>query len=514
MGINDNIENRNKLNSHTLNSNHTVLSKINCNFNNSNKTIISRLIKRNNDLVICSDESVLIVDSGCDQSIISVSSFVVGCHTGIKYSVDGALDDMKSKAPLEVVNRCVTCCTLTTSKKILLELNQCLLDLSPNQSESLLQPHQARAHGVIVNDVAKRHLATDKRQGAQNLVVDDIEIPLNFDGWKCYFTVSKPTTEQLKLLPKFTLTSELPYLPQKYIVARNLKLKNLESINKWRAQLGYRTYITTSATLNNTTQLVQTLQAETREYMRDYYKTRVWALKPNRIDDFLYSDTFFSSILSIRKFKCFQLFAFKKTKLTTIRLMRRESQAPEAYEDVIRGIGAPNRTVTDNAQVCKSTKWVTINRRFCIETGLTVPHHQHQNYAEREGGVFKFKILKLFHNTPHAQIQYWCYAAEFLDQVGAYLSSKKLNGRCPKEKLLGHTPDISIFRFSWFQPVWYYSPSLSFLQDRMEPGFFLKLEDNTGDSFAYEILPAKEYKDIPLNCAPKVLVRCIVRERE
>ena len=164
----------------------------------------------------------MIIDSGCDQSIISISSFVIGCRTGIKYSVDGALDDMKSSAPLEVVNRCVTCCTITTTKKkILLELNQCLLDLSANQSESLLQPHQARAHGVIVNDVAKRHLATDKRQGAQNLVVDDVEIPLNFDGWKCYFTVSKPTTEQLKLLPKFTLTSELPYLPQKYIVARN-----------------------------------------------------------------------------------------------------------------------------------------------------------------------------------------------------------------------------------------------------------------------------------------------------
>ena len=181
--------------------------------------------------------------------------------------------------------------------------------------------------------------------------------------------------------------------------------------------------------------------------MRDYYKTRVWALKPTRLNDILYSDTFFSSISSIRSYKCFQLFAFKRSKFTTVKLMRRESQAPEAYEDVIRHIGAPNRTITDNAKVCKSNKWVTVNRRFCIETGLTVPHHQHQNYAEREGGVFKFRILKLFHNTPHAPIEYWCYAAEFLDQVGTYLSSVKLEGRTPREKLLGHTPDISIFRF-------------------------------------------------------------------
>ena len=48
----------------------------------------------------------------------------------------------------------------------------------------------------------------------------------------------------------------------------------------------------------------------------------------------------------------------------------------------------------------------------------------------------------------------------------------------------------------------------------MEPGFFLKLADNTGDSFAYEILPGKEYKDIPLRRNPTVLVRCIVRERD
>ena len=39
--------------------------------------------------------------------------------------------------------------------------------------------------------------------------------------------------------------------------------------------------------------------------------------------------------------------------------MRRESQAPGAYGDVIRYIGTPNRTVTDNAKVRKSVKWVT-----------------------------------------------------------------------------------------------------------------------------------------------------------
>jgi len=116
-------------------------------------------------LISSNDENILIIDSACDQSIVSNSSFVVEHYTGVFYGVDGALPSMKSRKPLEVVNSCITCCTLNDKSKVLLELNQCLLDSCSNQNESLLQPHQARAYGVVVNDVASRHLATDNKQG-------------------------------------------------------------------------------------------------------------------------------------------------------------------------------------------------------------------------------------------------------------------------------------------------------------------------------------------------------------
>ena len=54
---------------------------------------------------------------------------------------------------------------------------------------------------------------------------------------------------------------------------------------------------------------------------------------------------------------------------------------------------------------------------------------------------------------------------------------------------------------------------LSFPLDKMEPGFFLKLAENTGDGFSYVILPTKEVKDIPLTRNPTTLVRCVVRAR-
>ena len=127
--------------------------------------------------------------------------------------------------------------------------------------------------------------------------------------------------------------------------------------------------------------------------------------------------------------------------------MRREVQAPEMYEEIIREHGVPNKTVIGNAKVCTDKQWTTINPRICIETGLSVPHHQHQNYSEGEGGNLKFRLLKLFHNTPHAPLKYWCFGAEYLDQIGCYLFKATLGGRCSSKKLVGQTVDISIFRF-------------------------------------------------------------------
>ena len=48
----------------------------------------------------------------------------------------------------------------------------------------------------------------------------------------------------------------------------------------------------------------------------------------------------------------------------------------------------------------------------------------------------------------------------------------------------------------------------------MSPGFFLCLAENTGDGFAYVVLPGKDYKDISLHRNPVTLVRCVVRSRD
>ena len=79
---------------------------------------------------------ILIIDSACDQSIIAQNSFVVLSRPGIKFYVDGALNGrMESDIPLEVVDA-VTMLTLSDGSKLILQMNQSLLDSCPTQYES------------------------------------------------------------------------------------------------------------------------------------------------------------------------------------------------------------------------------------------------------------------------------------------------------------------------------------------------------------------------------------------
>ena len=55
------------------------------------------------------------------------------------------------------------------------------------------------------------------------------------------------------------------------------------------------------------------------------------------------------------------------------------------------------------------------------------------------------------------------------------------------EKLHGDTPDISMFRFKFWQPIWYYEPIARFPQPNFLPGRFVGIAWDHGDAFTYRI---------------------------
>jgi hypothetical protein len=420
---------------------------------------------------------------------------------------------MSSSKAMEVVNG-ICKVSLKDSASYLLVVNQALLDDDPDQSEALFQPHQLRAHGTIVDDTARRHLGP-YGPGLQMFRVDDVTVPLHYDGWKTFLSIAKPTEEDLNNLRRLELTSPLKYEPQERLVTRRANvIVDHSSLLDWRARLGFPTLEVTKRTLQNTTQLVRTLEAETREYMRDHFQARLRMLRPYRINDTLFTDTFFASVKSVRGYDKFQMFAFYHCKVDIGKLMHRESQAVGELQDIIREIGAPNYIVSDNAKVYRSSAWIKVLRDNVIESRFSEAYHQNQNYAELRGGLLKTAVLKLFHMTPWAPLEYWCYAVEYLNYVRPLLAQQSLDWRPGQEVLQGETPDISVLRFRWFAPVWYYNPRVSFPCDKMSPGFMLGIAPTVGDGFSYTILPVKEYSDIPLTPHPTTVIRSVVRLRD
>ena len=154
-------------------------------------------------------------------------------------NLDVALAErMKSPTALEVVSA-ATLVTLEDKTKIILVIHQALCDESSNQTEALLQPHQCRAHGVAIDDCAKRHQHIDGSHGEQCIQVLDSKIPLFYDGFKCYISTSNPTLDEFDRYPQLELTSPLLYEPDKRVFTRRRRAKNVDNVKEWRAKLGY-----------------------------------------------------------------------------------------------------------------------------------------------------------------------------------------------------------------------------------------------------------------------------------
>ena len=89
------------------------------------------------------------------------------------------------------------------------------------------------------------------------------------------------------------------------------------------------------------------------------------------------------------------------------------------------------------------------------------------------------------------------------------LARRSLGWRTPHEKMFHETPDISMFRFPFYCPIWYYSPRATFPHAKMMPARFLGIERRSGDSFCFLIVTEPEDE----STSPQFLVRSVIRRR-
>ena len=90
--------------------------------------------------------------------MINLNTFLIYQRTGIYYDVSSATSEMKTTAPLELVNSAYTLVILKNRSRVVYKRNQTVCDTDRSKKENLLATHQVRHFGVSVDNCAKCHL--------------------------------------------------------------------------------------------------------------------------------------------------------------------------------------------------------------------------------------------------------------------------------------------------------------------------------------------------------------------
>jgi hypothetical protein len=456
-----------------------------------------------------SSQQILVSDSGNDQMLLT-SAWRILRRTGREVMMTGAFAGRNMGEVFPVVSA-VAKIVCEDGKAYAAYAHEALFDSNPAQRESLLSVHQSlRDQRNGIDDRARCERGVDGNPGLQMARFGRHKLPFYFDGTKCFFEVHWITEAEEQTLPKIQLTDgDRPYEPMDRLHSRRRPVASVTDSFEWKKCLGFTPDHVVDKTLRATTQLVPTVEAETREIMRDHFQTRLPQLKVRRINDTCYVDTFFSSIPSVRGFTCWNLYCFRRTGLDVVYLMRRRSQSPTTLPKLVADCGAPLVIKSDNAPEFKGKRWVDYLDTTSIRSEFTEAHHPNENLAERRGGSLKAATVHLMAITG-CPLPYWCYALEYVSLLRTVLARRSLDWRTPHEAHWGDRPDISVFRFVFWEPIWYYHPRQSFPRPKMLKGRFLGVAQNIGDAFCFLILTQPDNDD---DSSPQVLARSVIRRR-
>ena len=186
--------------------------------------------------------------------------------------------------------------------------------------------------------------------------------------------------------------------------------------------------------------------------------------------------------------------------------LKTESHNGTALQDYTRKCGAPSVLKTDNAQSELGETWTKHCRDQCIGTETTEPHHPWQNPAENRIGSLSAmvrNVLRIFKAplSKHDWAQKWCC------DVHNIAANRQLKWRSPLEINEGHTPDISMFRFHFWEPIWYFDPRTKQPKDNLHKGRWLGIASTAGDAMTYYIFTEKN------KGRNVVLIRSVIKSR-
>ena len=224
--------------------------------------------------------------------------------------------------------------------------------------------------------------------------------------------------------------------------------------------------------------------------LRKHYKSPFPALNVHRRNEALATDTVYSDTPAIDNGAiAAQIFIGTTSLVTDVFGMKSDKQFVNTLEDIIRKRGAPNKLISDRAQVEISKKVLDILRALFIDNWQSEPHHQHQNPAERRYQTVK-RITNTIMDRTGSPPYTWLLAMEYVCFVLNHTASAALNYEVPLSLLTGSTTDISpLTCFKWWEPVYYKLDDSDFPSESRElKGHWVGFAESVGHAMTFKVL--------------------------
>ena len=160
-----------------------------------------------------------ILDSGAEQALLGDEFRIIKIHNDQQVDVSGPFHDGIAGKVCNIVDG-VSALVENGVVQAIIRVNRGI-QYSGNR-DTLLAPDQISWNKINVD------LKSEYFGGTQRVSCEEFEIPLIWNGVETYFTVRKPTDNELRNLPWWTLTSSEIYCPREKLklALRELRAKN------------------------------------------------------------------------------------------------------------------------------------------------------------------------------------------------------------------------------------------------------------------------------------------------
>ena len=151
---------------------------------------------------------------GADRCTIDGPSWIVLDKTNEEIQYNGYLKGEKGfYGPILKVMSAATCATDQEDQSFLHIMYQACFYNDNSQDKRLCLPFQAEQHGVTFDLTPIERANANGQQGTQKMTIEDLTLPLLFDGRKLYINIERSNKSDFKLLQSCELTSPKPFVP-------------------------------------------------------------------------------------------------------------------------------------------------------------------------------------------------------------------------------------------------------------------------------------------------------------